>query len=205
MTQKISSPAEAIEFVLVQPHQELVDVSADNLNAFKKDIALQVQGEAVEFIDGLPTLSAAYAFALVCDIASEAILRLDDGRLFQLFKHHDKEVIYSEKIDETIWQAIVKAKKQLTLVMDVANPFPETVIDLSEIWRGVMAGDDLIASTKLFINYFFANLKPSVKICLRGEIPNLALFAAIYLARPCAYSIVFGDARGKRVTLFADK
>lgn len=200
-----SSAPVATEYVVVRPQTTLVGaVTPTNIAILQREVALQAQGEAVELFDGMPPLTAALSFATVYDIADEAVFRLSNGPITLIFDHQSKEILRPKGVDETIWAEILKVKNKGVAVQDIATPITETVIDLAALWSRVREHDNIIARTKLFIKSLADTLDPAITVRLRGEIPNLPLLSAIYLARPYGHTVIFEDARGGSVALFSN-
>jgi hypothetical protein len=207
MPQAISSPLVATEYVVVRPQTTLAtagSVTPANLAALQQEVALQAQGEAVELFDGMPSITTAFSFATIYDIADEVVFRLSNGQTVLLFDHQSKETLRPEVVNESIWSEILKVKNKSVSVQDVSMPTPELTIDLAGLWSRVKEHDDLVVRTKLFIKNFFNTLSPAMTVRLRGEIPNLALLAAIYITRPYGHTIIFEDAQGTSVVLFSN-
>lgn len=206
MPQTISSPLVATEYITVQPQTTFAasgSVTPANLAAFQSEVALQAQGEATLLLDGMSAMTTAFLFATVYDIADETVFRLSGGQMVLLFDHQSKKTLRPEAVDETIWTEILKEKKGSVLVQDISMPPPERTIDLAGLWSRVKEHDDLITRTKFFIRIFSNTLSPAMTVRLRGEIPNLPLLSAIYMARPYGHSILFEDAQGGSVVLFS--
>jgi hypothetical protein len=193
----------ATEYVIVEPKIALLGtLTPQNVADFQRDIMLQAQGDTIELSDGMPPLLSALTFATVYDIAMEAVFRLNNGTLVLLFDHQANEPL-RPKVDESVWTEMLKVKNKNMIVQDVSCPTPEVTLDLSAIWSRTREHDDIVARTKLFIKSFTGYLQPSLAIHLRGEIPCLPLFVAVYLIRPYGHTIDYIDAQGVNITLFS--
>jgi hypothetical protein len=194
----------AVEYILLEPTVLLAQpMTPENLALFQRAIAFQAQGDYVELPAGWAGGQAAAALVAIYELAREAVVRLDDGRLVLLFDHEEQEKLRLEDVDETIWQEILKFKNKIDLVQDVAAPKPELALDLALLWNRTKEQTDLLARTKIFIKELATALAPAMTIILRGDIPNLPLLAAIYLARPSGHRIIFENADKTRVILFS--
>ncbi|PJA89711.1 MAG: hypothetical protein CO137_02770 [Candidatus Magasanikbacteria bacterium CG_4_9_14_3_um_filter_32_9] len=205
MPTKLSSPPIATEYIIVQPQTTLVgSITPANIELLQREIILQAQGEAVELSDGISPLTTALSFSAIYDIADETVFRLSNGQLVLLFDHQPKETLRPEEVEESIWTKILKIKSKSVVVQDISAPKPEIILDLVALWGRIREQDDIIARTKLFIKSFAKALEPAITIRLCGEIPNLPLLSAIYLARPYGHTIIFEDAHNESVTLFTN-
>ena len=201
----LSSPPVATEYVVVQPQTMLVgSVTPADIASLQREVTLQAQGEAVSLFDGMPPLTTALSFAAMYDIADEAVFRISNGQLILLFDHQPKETLRPEEVNETIWAEILKAKNKNIAVQDISVPKSEVVVDLAALWSRVREHDDIVARTKLFIKSLASVLEPGLTVRLHGEIPNLPLLSAIYLARPYGHTVTFEDAYGNSVALFSN-
>ncbi|GEM_PF-2395688 len=199
------SPPVATEYVVVQPQTTVAEsITPANIVSLQREVTLQAQGEAVELFDGMPPLTTALSFVAVYDIADETVFRLSNGQLVLLFDHQPKETLRPGEVDETIWAEILKAKSKSVAVQGISAPTSGIVIDIAALWSRVREHDDIIARTKLFIKSLAGVLKPAMTVRLRGEIPNLPLLSAIYLARPYGHTVIFEDTHGGCVTLFSN-
>ncbi len=200
-----NSIPEATEYVVVQPKTTLAEtVTPAAIASLRREVIFQAQGEAVELFDGMPSLTTALSFAAAYDVADEIVFRIDSDRLILIFDHQPKENLRPEEVDETIWKEILKLKEKIVIAQDTLAPTPELTVDLAVIWERAGENNDIIARTKIFIELFVKELKPAVAVHLRGEIPNLPLLAAIYLARPCGHTVIFEDAAGNSIILFSN-
>lgn len=198
--QAVASPMVAAEYTLVSPPGiNLHD--PQSVRDFRTQVTLQAQGDPAIFDARTPLLGLALSFASAYDVATQALLRLEDGRLVLLFDHETRDLIPPEEIDETIWAELLKHRNKMTSAQDVATPTPENIVDISALWSRVKEHDDVVTRTKLFLKALAPMCTPCATLKLRGEIPALPLLAALYLARPSAYTVECADVSGN-VTLF---
>jgi hypothetical protein len=197
-----AQPMEATAYVTVTP-PAIVPSDPQSVAALRTQVTLQVQGDPAIFDAKIPAKEIALAFAAAYEVATQAILRLDDGRSMILFDHETRELMPDEPADDAVWTEILRLQNKITAAQDVAAPAPEADIDLSAIWSRVIESDDVVARTKLFLKSLAAILEPAMTIRLHGEVPALALLSAIYLSRPSGYTVEYQDAAGATITLFA--
>lgn len=191
------------EYVAVRPKSILSELLTQaNIELLLHEVILQAQGETIELFDCMSSFTAVLSFSAVYDIADETVFRLTDGRLVLLFDHKFRQTFRPKEVNEIIWNKILKAKSKCVFVQDVATPIPEVVIDLIAIWSNLCKHRDIIVRTKFFIKYIIEELKPAIAIRLIGEIPNLPLLFAVYLARPYGHTVIFEDVNGVEVVLF---
>lgn len=201
-SQTVVSPMVAAEYTLVSPPGiNLHD--PQSVRDFRTQVTLQVQGDPAIFDARTPQTGLALAFAAAYEVATQALMRLEDGRLVLLFDHETRELMPSEEVDETIWVEILKLKNKIVTAQDVAMPTPELSIDLAAAWSRVKENDDIVARTRLFLKGLAPSLSPCATLRLRGEIPALPLLATLYFVRPNAYTVEYADVSGIVVTLFA--
>lgn len=194
---------EAVEHILVSL-PDLVPTDPQSVQNFRTQIALQVQGDPVVFDAKMPLSALALGFTVAYEVATQAFLQLEDGRKVLVFDHETRDLMQSETIDETVWSEVLKLKNKVISARNVATPTPETIIDLGILWNRTKEQDDIIIRTKFFMKNFVQNLSPSLTLRLLGDIPALPLLAAVYLARPAAYTVEYADPHsGMNVMLFA--
>jgi hypothetical protein len=196
----ISVPG-AIEYVPLEPKTELLGVlTPDDVANFKRDIILKAQGVAVQISEDTPPIPAALAFAAAYDVATEAVLRRENGALILLFDHEAVKPLRPDQVDESIWQEMVKEKEK---VVALEAPARELAIDLIKLWRRAGEENGFIACVKFFIELLLKELQPCLALHLRGAVPSLPLLAAIYVARPYGKTIKYTDDAGRNVILFS--
>ena len=200
--QAVASPMVAAEYTLVSPPGINVH-DPQSVRDFRTQVTLQAQGDPAIFDARTPQTALALAFAAAYEVATQALMRLEDGRLVLLFDHETRELMPSEEVDETVWAEILKLKNKIVTAQDVAMPIPELSIDLAAAWSRVKEGDDIVARTKLFLKALTPALSPCATLRLRGDIPALPLLAVLYLVRPSAYTVEYADVSGTVVTLFS--
>lgn len=181
------TPLVAAEYVtLVVPDIDWQNEAS--IKEFKKNVVLQAQGEPTILEENLFTLAtAALTFGAILDVATQVLVRLIDGRLVMVCDHETRGFLPGLEIDTATWEAILKSRKDLQFVDDVALPRPELSIDLG--------GGELAAVA--------SKLQPCITLQLKGEVAILALLTAIYLARPTCKVMDYVDAAGQMVKIFA--
>jgi hypothetical protein len=191
----------AIEYVPIEPNTELLgSLTPEDVANFKRDIILGAQGVAVQISEDTPPIPAALAFAAAYDVATEAVLRRENGTLILLFSHQAAKPLRPSGVDESIWQEMAKEKERVIASETLAR---ELAIDLLKLWRRAGEENGFIACVKFFIELLLKELRPCVALHLRGSVPSLPLLAAIYVARPYGQTIDYTDDAGRNVILFS--
>jgi hypothetical protein len=189
------------EYALVSP-PVLNPNDQQSIKDFRTQVVLQTQGDPAIFQTETPVLPLALAFATSYDVATQALLRLDEGRLVLLFDHETRDLMSPEEIDKTVWEELEKLKNKIVSVQDVAAPMSQQTIDLKSVWSRTKEHDDLIVRTKLFLKTLVSDLTPAITLRVTGEIPALPFLMALYLLRPTAYTVEYADLSGNVIVLF---
>jgi hypothetical protein len=193
--------SEAIEYFPIEPKTELLgSLSPKDVANFTRDIILQAQGVAVQISEDTPPIPAALALAVAYDVATEAVLRRENGALILLFDHEAVKPLRPDQVDESIWQEIMKEKER---VIASEAPARELTIDLLKLWRRASEENGFIACVKFFIKLLIKELQPCATLHLRGAVPCLLFLAAVYVARPYGKTIDYTDDAGRNVILFS--
>ena len=200
-SQTAASPMIAAEYTLVSlPGINPLD--PQSVQDLRTQVTLQAQGDPVIFDARTPQLSLALAFASAYAVATQVLMRLEDGRLVLLFDHETRELMQSEQVDETIWAEILKLKNKITSVQSIAMPTPELLLDLATIWSRIKESNDIVVRTKLFLKAIPSLISPCMTLRMFGDIPALPLTAVLYLVRSGAYTVEYTNDLGISVTLF---
>jgi len=193
-------PAITIEYVKITPLK--IDITDET--HFKQEITLQSQGQVVEFSDKTPIRESALAFACAYEVASEAVLRKEDGSLILLFSHHEQEFLRPEEVDESFFQEVQEMKKKAENVRDIAMPVRETIIDLSFEWNSLKKERDERSKILSFIQKIPSFMRAGMNVVLQGDIPSLPLLYTVYFARSYGYTVFYMDDHGDRTMLFKE-
>ncbi|MFA5020937.1 MAG: hypothetical protein WC517_02670 [Patescibacteria group bacterium] len=180
----------ARNFSLFQPLGSFNLSDPDGYNAFKENIAGQIQGELALFQENWPTNVAALSFAVAYDLSDEALIRLASGKIALIFKHSSQTVAYPEKVDAGLAQKLAELIKNSAFVSETPIPRPTLRLDLAKLWNQSKQKDPL-RHALIFAESLAAELKPTATINLFGELPILPLLSAILLARPAGRNIYY--------------
>jgi len=91
-------PMVMAKYILVSP-PALNPNDQQSINDFRTQVVLQTQGDPAIFQTETPVLPLALAFAASYDVATQALLRLDDGRLVLLFDHETRNTISKKPLN----------------------------------------------------------------------------------------------------------
>jgi hypothetical protein len=194
-------PMEVVEYAAVAP-PALVPEDPQSIANLRTQVTLQTQGDPAIFDAKTPQTALVLAFAAACDAATQAILRLEDGRAVLLFDHETRQLIPQEPMEESVSVEIKKLRGKISAAEDVAAPTPEKTVDLAAMWSESGTSEDVVTNTKLFLKRLVLALKPAMILRLQGDIPALPLLAALYLARPSGRAVEHQNNAGTIAVLF---
>lgn len=175
-----------IDYIAITPKVSLITNNSD-IQDFKKLVALEFQGEAVEIADNLNLKLYPITLSALFSCAKELVIKLHDNRKILIFSHIDEELyIRPENINLKIWDEICKLRSLNTQ----KERNKKINIDLNKIWES-NKNVDIVLETIIFLKQLSKELVYSEEIEIVGEIPALPTLATIYFIRPYGKKIYF--------------
>lgn len=97
----LTRPSEASEYAVVKI-PTLIPSDTQSISDFRINVALQIQGEPAIFDAKNHATALVLAFATAYDLATQVILRLEDGRAVLIFDHESRDLLTPEPIEERV-------------------------------------------------------------------------------------------------------
>ena len=148
----------------------------EDIEALRKNIALQVQGEAVEILENHLVPLLMISFDVIHRVSPEMVLRLNSGKRILLFDHWGADVFRDEDI------YIINEAKILEKNNKSDKFCKELVINLEDIWnKEINNKKDELEATKKSLNKVKKLINPSITTTLIGKGPALIFLLTQHL------------------------
>lgn len=192
----------ARNFSLFQPLGSFDLHDPDGYNAFKKNIAGQIQGGLALFQEDWPADIAALSFTVAYDLSDEALIRLASGKIALIFKHSNQIIAYPEKVDAGLAQKLAELIKNSAFVSETPSYRPTLRLDLAKLWNQSKQKNPM-RDALIFAESLATELKPAATINLFGKLPILPLLSAILLARPAGRNVFYqSELTAEKIKIF---
>lgn len=155
----------AIACVVPELPKEMPSKDAD-LEELRKNITLQVQGEAVEVSENYPIPILMILFDIAYRFCREMVLKLNSGQRIMIFDHQVVPVLRDNDIEDGVSADLGANESNQKDYTD------KILIDLEEIWKKYGIGDNFksIINAVSEVKKYFA---PSQLTILSGNAPAL--------------------------------
>jgi len=167
---------EAISYILLKLPSSIPQEAA-KIEKLREDIALQVQGEAVEVAEKYSVPLLMIAFDVAHKVSPEMVLRLNCGKRVLLFDHWGMPIIR----DEDIYS--INNIKEYKEHNNSKKIVPELIINLEDIWKKarVIENKDELETIKGTLDEIEKLIKPSMVTTFLGKAPALLFLLTQHL------------------------